>query len=409
MRFVTVPLRSLGCTRGGKMREMGLGRARGAEVRGKDGKEKPAFVTLADARSQAADLYRAVCDGRDPLSDKDAAAAAAQAKAQEAVIAARTFRQAAEEYIEANKHGWRNPKHRAQWPASLGTYAYPHFGEMPVRDVATKHVLAALEPIWRTKPETATRLRGRIETVLSAEAVRGNRSGDNPARWRGHLDQILLPRSKIAPIEHHPALPYAEMAALFLRLQAADGLGARALELAILTAARSGEVLGATWGEMDLVAALWTVPAARMKGGREHRVPLSGPALTLLRKMATIRNSNSADALVFPAAKGGGPLSNMVMTATLRRLGRGNVTTHGFRSTFRDWAAEQTDVAGEVAEAALAHAVGDKVEAAYRRGDLFEKRRKLMNEWAAFCGREPTVAADAGRVRHTSQNSAPTA
>jgi integrase len=362
---------------GGKARDMGLGPARGRFA-----------VPLAEAREKATALRRTVDAGLDPLTEREAEAVAKQGEAEAAARHAVTFREVAEQYLEANAAGWSNPKHAAQWGATLASYAYPHMGAVPVAEVETKHVLAALEPVWRMKTETASRLRGRIETILTAATVRGLRSGENPARWRGHLAELLPARSKVAPVEHHAALPFAELPGFILRLQAADGLGARALELAILTAARTGEVLGTTWAELDLEAALWTIPAARMKAGREHRVPLSGPAVALLRRLATLRQG----AYVFAGMKQDKPLSGMAMLMTLRRLGRGDLTSHGFRSTFRDWAAETTSFPAEVVEMALAHAVGNKVEAAYRRGDLFEKRRELMANWASYSTAPPAEA-----------------
>jgi integrase len=357
-------------TRAGKMREMGLGRARGRNA-----------VPLVDARDKGGELHKLVRAGRDPLADRDAAADAAKVQAAEVVRRAITFREVAEEYLAANGAGWRNPKHRAQWGSTLTTYAYPTLGSLPVADVTTQHVLDALKPIWTVKPETAARVRGRIETVLTAATVKGLRTGQNPAAWKGHLAELLPARGKVAPVVHHAALPWKDMPTFFLRLQAADGLGARALEFAILTAARTGEVLGATWAEFDLDAAVWTVAADRMKGHREHRVALSTVAVQLLRKLATIRRGE----FVFTGQVATKPLSNMALLMTLRRMKRADLTAHGMRSTFRDWVAEATDYQGELAEAALAHVVGDKTEAAYRRGDLFEKRRAMMEAWAGFC------------------------
>jgi integrase len=373
------------------MREMGLGRARG-----------PNAVGLAKVRERAGELHRMVKAGLDPLAERDAAAVAEQAEAEVAAQRAITFREVAEDYIANQAAGWGNPKHRAQWGTTLATYAYPHLGNTPIAAVTTKHVMAVLAPIWQAKPETAVRVRGRIEAVLTAATVRGLRTGENPARWRGHLAELLPARNKVAPVQHHAALPWPELPAFYLRLQAADGLGARALEFAILTAARSGEALGAIWAEIDLDAALWTIPASRMKAARAHRVPLSKPAVALLRKLATIKEGE----YVFAGQRAGKPLSNMAPTMTMRRLKRGDMTPHGFRSTFRDWAAETTAYPSEVVEMALAHAVGDKVEAAYRRGDLFEKRCGLMEDWAAYCTRPsagtvpPTQTASA---QHTAE------
>jgi integrase len=246
-------------------------------------------------------------------------------------------------------------------------------------------VLAAVEPIWLTKPETASRLRGRIERILDFAKTRGWRAGENPAAWKGHLALTLPARSKVRKVEHHAALPWRDIGDFMLALKEQAGIGARALRFAILTAARSGEVRGARWSEIDMTATTWILPAERMKGGREHRIPLSEPALDVLREMALARVSRDPDALVFPGRDAGRPLSDMSLTAVLRRMGRGELTAHGFRSAFRDWTAEKTGYPTEIAEMALAHAVGNKVEAAYRRGDLFEKRKRMMDDWAAYC------------------------
>lgn len=360
-------------TREGKMREMGLGPASGR-----------AAVSLVTARDKARQLYDTVRSGRDPLADRADAEAAAKQEAARAAARETTFRDAAQAYIAAHQDGWRNPKHAAQWPSTLNQYAYPFMGDLAVGVVDTGHVMATLEPIWRTRPETASRLRGRIEAVLDYAKARGWRAGENPARWRGHVENMLPARSKVAKVVHHPALPWREMAPFVERLRNRQGLGARALELTILTAARSSETLNARWREFDLETAIWTVPGERMKAGREHRVPLSPDALGLLRAIRPLQQVTN-DGWVFPGLREDRPLSNMAMLMVLRRMGRGDLTTHGFRSSFRDWCAEATDHSREVAEAALAHTVGDKVEAAYRRGDLFEKRRKLMEEWTAFC------------------------
>ena len=362
--------------RGGKMREMGLGRA-GADL---------AAVPLTEARDKAATLHKLVRAGVDPLAQRDADVVTAAAEAQQAVIKRTTFRTVAERYLESHTKSWRNPKHRAQWRNTLDTYAHPHMGDLPVGSVGTEHVLAALEPIWRVKPETATRVRGRIESVLDYAKSRDWRDGENPARWRGHLANLLPARGKIAPVEHHAALPWAEIGDFLIELRNQAGIAARALEFAILTAARSGEVLGARWTEVDLLAKLWTLPAARMKAGREHRVPLSVPVLALLEMMAKLRTIDSPEAFIFPSSVSTRPLSNMAMTMVLRRMKRADLTVHGFRSSFRDWVGEATATPREVAEAALAHTMGSKTEAAYARGDLFEKRRELMKLWAVFCG-----------------------
>ena len=337
-------------------------------------------VSLAEAREAAAECHKLLRQGINPRKHRDA-----QKKAAEA--AARTFKDAAEAFIESNKAGWKNAKHAAQWANTLATYADPHFGELPVSAVETAHVLAALQPIWTTKTETAGRVRGRVEAVLDYAKARGWRTGENPARWRGHMSVILPARDKVAPVQHHPALPWQEIGAFMSKLAAQKGTGAKALHFAILTAARSGEVRGALWSEVDLEAKVWTVPGHRMKAGREHRVPLSQPALAVLRELAAQRTSDSPDALIFPGMKAGKPLSDMSLTACLRRMKLGHLTAHGFRSSFRDWAGEETNYPREVAEAALAHRSGGKVEQAYARGDLFEKRRKLMDAWAEYCSR----------------------
>lgn len=365
----------------GKRRDMGLGRARGVGA-----------VGLAEARERAAEARKLAGQGLDPLDERRAAAEATEAEERAAAAAAEiqamTFRRAARQYIDSHEAGWKNAKHRQQWGNTLASYAYPHFGDLPVADIGTAEVLAALQPLWTVKPETATRLRGRIEAVLDFARVRGWREGENPARWRGHLSMLFPQRGKVAAVRHHAALPWGEMPDFMRGLRGRTGSGARALEFAILAAARSGEVRGARWGEVDLEAAVWTIPAARMKAGREHRVPLSEAALAVLRAVRVLTKDPKPGDLVFPGAKQGVPLSDMSLTAVLRRMGRGDLTAHGFRSTFRDWAGEATGHPSEVAEMALAHAVGNKVEAAYRRGDLFEKRRRVMADWAAYCGQE---------------------
>jgi integrase len=374
---------------GGKMREMGLGRA-GADQ---------AAVPLIEAREKAATLFKQVRDGIDPLAKREADEAEAAAEAQRAKIKGTTFRTAAETFITANAPGWRNPKHRAQWTSTLETYAHPHMGDLPVGEIGTEHVLAALEPIWQAKPETATRVRGRIEAVLDYAKARGWRSGDNPAAWKGHLALTLPARAKVAAVKHHAALPWAEIGAFLTALDAQVGIGAKALQFVILTAARSGEVRGARWCEIDLKAKIWTIPAERMKAKRQHRVPLSVPSLALLADMENLRTDANPEALIFPGASPNRPLSDMSLTAVLRRMKRGDLTAHGFRSTFRDWAGETTNYPREVVEAALAHTVGDKTEAAYARGDLFEKRRLLMDGWAAYALRTPGATGTVSHLR----------
>ena len=367
-------------TRHGRTREMGLGRA-GSE---------PGAVSLAEARTRAGALHRAVRDGGDPLDDRIAAKVAAEAERQRAKLRAVTFGDVASQYLRAHERSWRNPAHRAQWRSTLDAYVLPVFGSMPVAEVDTGHVRAALEPIWHEKPETAGRVRGRIEVILDYARAAGWRSGENPARWRGHLDNLLPRRSKVRAVEHHAALDWRQASAFMSALAEQAGTAALALAFTVLTAARTGEVIGATWGEIDFGARAWTIPAARMKAGREHRVPLTTDALELLRRAATGGLKDDSTAPIFPGAKAGKGLSNMAMTTVLRRMKRGDVTVHGMRSAFRDWAAETTRYPGDVVEAALAHVVSSKTEAAYRRGDLFEKRRALMDAWSRFCA-EPYV------------------
>ena len=363
-------------TRGGRMREMGLGPATG-----------PTAVGLADARLKARDLYETVRSGRDPLADRAEKALAEDVANKAAAIRAKTFRDVAVLYLAAHEAGWRNAKHRWQWEQTLTAHAFPHMGDLPIADVDTPHVMAALEPIWRLKPETASRLRGRIEAVIDYGKARGWRTGENPARWRGHVANMLPAPSKIQRVEHHAALPWREIGAFMIDLRTEAGLGGRALEFTILTAARTNETIGARWAEFDLAAAVWTVPGERMKAGREHRVPLSTAALSILTPMAKLRTNDAGSCFVFPGVRENQPLSNMAMMMTLRRMGRGDLTVHGFRSCFRDWVGEATNVAREVAEAALAHVLVSRVEAAYARSDLFEKRRVMMEHWAAYCTR----------------------
>lgn len=333
-------------------------------------------IRLADARDIAREHRRQVRDGINPLQVRREARTASVIER----AAAKTFKQCAEAYVEANKAGWKNEKHVKQWSATLETYAYPVIGNLPVASVTIAHVLNILEPIWVTKTETASRLRGRIESVLDWAKVRGYRDGENPARWRGHLDKTLPARSKVRKVEHHAALPYSEIATFMSDLRQRVGISARALEFSILCASRSGEVRNATWSEIDLADKIWTIPADRMKAGKEHRVPLSDAAIALLKDVPRIEDSE----FVFPAPRGGA-LSDMSLTAVLKRLKRVGLTQHGFRSTFRDWAGETTNYPREVIEHALAHQLADKAEAAYQRGDLLAKRRALMVDWAEFC------------------------
>ncbi|WP_159013526.1 site-specific integrase [Acidisoma sp. S159] len=351
---------------GGKAREMGLGPLH--------------TIGLSEARERARQCRKLQLDGIDPLE----ARLAKRRSARVADAKAMTFEACAETYIKSNRAGWKSEKHAAQWPATLAAYAYPKIGPIPVRAIETGHITKILETIWTTKPETASRLRGRIEAVLDYAKTHGWREGENPARWKGHLENVLPKRSKVAAVKHHAALPWAEVASFMMALEAEDGMSALALRFAILTAARTAEVLGAKWSELDFATKVWTVPSVRMKAAREHRVPLSECTLAVVREAGKMRERDCEDSFVFPGARMGKPLSNMALLMTLRRMGRSDLTAHGFRSSFRDWAAE-TGESADIAEAALAHVVGDKTVAAYQRGDLLERRRRLMDGWATFC------------------------
>jgi integrase len=346
----------------GRLREMGLGPLH--------------TIGLAEARGRAQNCRRERLDGRDPIEARRAERTAARLDAAKAM----TFKQCGVAYIAAHEAGWRNPKHRAQWRSTLEAYVYPMFGDLPVKAVDVGLVMRAIEPIWTKKPETASRVRGRVESILDWATARGYRQGENPARWKGHLENLLPQKNKVRRVEHHAALPYPALAEFMAELRQQEGIAARALEFAILTVARTGEVIGAKWSEIDLEARLWTVPAERMKAGREHRVPLNDPAVAILIAMREVWDGN----FVFPGGKARRPLSNMAFLMLLRRMRRGDLTAHGFRSTFSDWCSERTNFPAEAREMALAHTVSDKVEAAYRRGDLFQKRRQVMDAWARY-------------------------
>lgn len=334
-------------------------------------------VTLAEARVLAARCRSLRHSGVDPIDARKSE----RSRARSAAAGAVSFRACAELYIAAHRAGWGNRKHASQWDATIRTYVDPVLGNLPIAQIDTGAVLQVVEPIWAKKPETAKRLRGRIERILDWATTRGYRHGENPARWRGHLQNLLPSHSKLHRVQHHRALDYNNLPGFMVSLRAREGIAARALEFAILTAARTGEVLGTTHSEIDRRTGIWIIPAKRMKGGREHRIPLSDAARALLDALPIDAGAEH----VFPGQRRGKSLSNMAMLNVLHRMGYGEVTTHGFRSAFRDWAAERTDHVRDVVEMALAHAISNKVEAAYRRGDLFEKRRSLMNDWAAFC------------------------
>ncbi|WP_120298356.1 site-specific integrase [Paraburkholderia sp. BL23I1N1] len=348
--------------RAGKARGMGLGPLH--------------TIGLAEARARALDCRRLLLDGIDPIDSRNAERAS-QPVAQADEV---TFKQCAEKYIEAHRAGWKNAKHADQWTNTLTTYADPVFNSQPVSAIDTTLVMKVLEPIWATKTETASRLRGRIESVLDWATVRGYRTGENPARLKGHLDTLLPKRSRVQKVVHHPALPYAHVAAFVKTLHSQEGVAACALEFLILTATRTNEVIGATWAEFDLDEGVWTIPVERMKMRKEHRVPLSARAIAIVKAQEDVKRGD----YVFPGARDKKPLSNMAMLQLLERMKRADITVHGFRSTFRDWAGETTHYPREVCEAALAHGIKDKAEAAYARGDLFAKRAALMEDWAAF-------------------------
>jgi integrase len=357
----------------GRLRDMGVGPCH--------------TLTLAEARERATEARKLRLDGVDPIEHKKArraAVAAAEAKAM-------TFKQCAEGFIRDNEAKWSNAKHRQEWRATLERYAYPVLGSLAVAAIDTPLVLKVIKPLWERAPETASRVRGRIENVLGWAIVHHYRTGDNPARWKGHLKHALPAPSKVAKVKHHAALPYTEAGAFMAKVRQDDRVGARCLEFIILTVARVSEANVAIWEEVKWDNRVWIVPANRMKGRLEHRVPLSNAALAVLKAMHAVRHSD----FIFPGKREGRPIGANTVLRIAKETADVDITTHGLRSTFRDWAAERTNFPREVAEKALAHAIPNAVEAAYRRGDLFEKRRKLMDAWAAYCAK---VETDAGKV-----------
>ncbi len=366
----------------GRRREMGLG--------------PYPEVSLAAARKSAADARSLVKAGQDPIAVRDAGRARQRLEDARAI----TFDQAAEQYIAANEAGWHNDRHRDQWRASLAAYASPVIGRMPVADIGVTEVMRVVEPLWRTKTETGSRVRGRIERVLDWAKVRGYRTGENPAQWRGHLDKLLPARRKVQKVKHHAAVAIDDLPVVYASLANLDSMAARALRFTILTAARAGEATGARWSEIDMEARIWTVPSDRIKAGKTHRVPLSHEAMEILTRVRKVATGN----LVFPGRATERPLSHSAMLKVLKVAGCGDATVHGFRSTFRDWASERTHYPRDVAEMALAHAIGDQVEAAYRRGDLFERRKLMMEEWATFVTTTPSARLRADRQRVVSIN-----
>jgi integrase len=346
----------------GKRREMGLG---SLDVLG-----------LSEARDAAESTRKLVAAGQDPIEARNAERAVTQQPAP----GPQTFERCAVAYIAAHEAGWRSSTHREQWRATMRDYAYPVFGSRPVDQIDTDLVLAVLMPLWANHIETGTRVRARIESILDWARVKGYRAGENPARWRGHLDHLLAKPARTKRVIHHPAIPYAALPAFLVRLRELETTAAWAFEMLILTAARRSEALGARWSEIDVTARVWTIPGNRMKGGREHRVPLSGPALSIIERMR-----DADPVLVFPGVRDRQPLDHGTFWKILRRMQLGNLTAHGFRSTFKEWCVERTEFPDWLSEKALAHVVGDETRRAYQRGDLLEKRRLLMDDWAEFC------------------------
>jgi integrase len=364
--------------RGGRMREMGLGVAIGRDA-----------VSLSDARQEARKLWDIHKAGRDPLAERKAGRMAITAAS---TGSGRSFKQAADEFIELNRGAWRNSKHAAQWETTLAEYAYPVIGDLGVDVITTQHVAAVLTPIWTSKPETASRVRGRIEQILGREKGLGYRSGENPAAWKENLAQILPRPAKLKRVQHLEAMPAKEIGDFMVKVRTDANVAARALEFMILTAARTGEVRGARWSEINFDERLWIIPGERMKGGREHRVPLAPRSLEILRDMQARCDGG---ALVFPG-RSGAAMRGSAMLEKMRELGVADATAHGFRSTFKDWASETTNFQSEVAELALAHLVGDATERAYRRGEMLAKRFALAEAWSEFCAR-PSIK-DAAKV-----------
>ena len=364
---------------GGKEREMGLGPLH--------------TVSLAEAREKALAQRKMLLDGVDPLAAKHASEV--QRKLAEASVI--TFDTAATSYIASHRAGWKNEKHAEQWTNTLTTYASPVFGSLPVADITTPLVLRVLEPIWTTKTETASRVRGRVEKILDWCKTQGYRTGDNPAAWRGHLENLLSAPQKTKKVEHHPALPWREIGAFMQALRTMPGAAALATEFIILTNCRTSEAIEARWSEIDTVEKRWTIPAARMKAAKEHTIPLSDAALAVLQRL---KAETKEGEFVFPGGKKNTPLSNMACLALLKRMGRSDLTVHGFRSSFRDWAGEATAHPREVIEHAMSHQLKDKAEAAYQRGSLLERRRVLMADWANYCA-QPAATGVVVALRST--------
>ena len=338
-------------------------------------------ITLSDAREKAGQCRKLVKSGIDPIALREDEVLKRKAEQSNKVM---SFKDCAEAYLNFRGISWKNAKHRAQWPSTLKQYVYPVFGDTPIDQVNIHMVMEVLEPIWWSKTETASRIRGRIESILDYAVTMELRAAGNPARWKGRLANVLPSPAKVSKVKHHPALSFDDLPDFMLQLKARDAVSAKGLEFLILTATRTSEVIGAEWSEIDIDNAVWTIPPLRMKNEREHKVPLSADAVNVLKQMNQHKNSD----YVFPGPGDKRPLSNMAFLQLLKRMGRSDITAHGFRSTFRDWISEQTSYPNEVAEMALAHTIPNKAEAAYRRGDLFEKRKRLMNDWAIFSSME---------------------
>ena len=349
--------------RNGRLRDMGLGSF--------------PTVTLADARKRATAHRNTLTEGKDPLYAKEQDLIEQKLKESESL----TFMECAETYIDIHKAGWSNQKHIDQWTSTINTYVKKYFGDKPVSEIDVHDIEACLKPIWNKKTETATRIRGRIESILDWATVKGYRKGDNPARWKETLRHMLTAPTKIHKVRHHPALPYSEIQKFVHQINAHPGISSYALRFTILTACRTSEVIKAKWHEFDMDERVWSIPEERMKMNRPHRVPLTDEMMKILRSLELIRSND----YLFPGQKENKPISNMAMLVLLKRMNRGDITVHGLRSTFRDWAAETTEYSGDVVEMALAHKIQNDVEAAYRRGDLLEKRRALMAEWNNYC------------------------
>lgn len=343
-------------------------------------------LSLAEAREKARDCRKLILNGQDPIQTMGRNARKVQRI--ESAAGSISFDECAKQYIEAHRSGWRNPKHVNQWGNTLQAYAFPVFGKLSVSQLDTNHVLKAIQPIWSTKPETANRVRGRVELILDWAKVRGFRAGENPARWKGHLDKLLPPRSKVSKVKHHEALPYAQIPSFMRKLRTEVGVSPKALEFVILTACRVSEAVKAEWPEIDFKAKIWVIPSSRTKSGREHRVPLTDSAIKILKA----QQKEATGEFIFPGWTAGSSLTDAACLRLLDKMGYGEYTTHGFRSSFKDWAAELTQFPEDLSEAALAHVIKDKTQKAYQRGDMLQRRAEMMEAWARYCSSPKTTA-----------------